>query len=208
MLMTEIKRERFDAETVDNRAPLLALAESARAVLGYDVLAKKVEKSAATAVSEESELRAVLAALEIDILNERDVVRYQKERLIERTTELMQEWMEKTAKRSFEECREYSFDQFGGPCWRMETIKEYRQPIPEFVLAKAVQIKERMPECEIYIEHLEDHPDPFLIVGSSKAQYSWKKPAEYYYVEAWAEPKFEGRIGAGGGGEASDDIPF
>ena len=214
MLMTEIKRERLGSVVSDTTTPLRALAESAKSVLGYDVLAKQMEKAAAAtdaAVTAESELRAVLTALEIDILNEADVMRYQKERLIERTTELMREWMEKMAKKDFGDCLEYSFDRFSGPEWSLIAIKEYKQPIPEFVLAKAVQIKERMPECELWVECLEDHPDPFLMVSVGKPQYSWMRPRDHYMVEVWAEPKFEGRMsGSGGSGSSSDrdDIPF
>lgn len=189
LLMEEIRRTKLNAVEVDGAVTGLAsLAESAKALLGYDVLSKRV---ATVAVQQETELRTVLAALEIDILDERDVIRYQKERLIERTAELMQEWVERTVKQEFSDCAENGYNAFGGPNWRLMKIEEYKQPIPEHVLAKAVQIKERLPECAIYVEHLEDHPDPFLLVGAAPAKYSWCRPEEHYYVEVWAEPKFE-----------------
>jgi len=207
MLMTEIRTEKVGETATDMGLALSALAESARSVLGYDVLAKKLENTVVAV--ETSCLRMSLQSLDMEILNEQDVLRYQKERLIERTAELMQEWMEVTAKKDREETRSYGLGSFGGPQWAFQKISEYKQPVPEFVLAKAVQIKEKMPECELYIEHLQDHPDPFLFVSAEPSQYSWQRPKEYYYLAAWAEPKFEGRLNSGEArSEGVDDIPF
>jgi hypothetical protein len=207
MLMTEIRKETVGEQPTSVGPALELLAESAKAVLGYDVLAKKMESVAI--VPETTCLRMTLQSLGIEILVERDVARYQKERLIEQTTELMRKWMEDVAKHSMEEFRRGGMNQFSGPDWRMVKISEYRQPVPEHILAKAVEVKEKMPECEIYIEHLSDHPDPFLVVGAAAAKYSWYKPDEHYYLAAWAEPKFEGRLDSGEAGtEAIDDIPF
>jgi len=198
MLITEIRREAIGSEVVDSSKELLSIAEKAKELLGYNLLEASLAKSA-TVLAEETELRTVLRDLEIEILNPRDVFRYQKEQLIERTTELMREWMDRTAKDTNMKDR---LDAFGGPRWDCQKIEEYRQPVPEFVLAKAVQIKERMPGCVVLIESLSDHPDPFLLVAPAPAKYSWQKPDECYAVEVWAEPKFEGRIGGG------DDSPF
>jgi hypothetical protein len=207
MLMTEIRKEPATGQVTDVGPALLTLAESAKSILGYDVLAKKMEKT--TIATETTCLRMTLQSLGMEILNEQDVARYQKERLIERTTELMQEWMERTARVAMEDYHRGELDRFSGPGWSMIKIAEYKQPVPEFVLAKAVEVKEKMPECELYIEHLEDHPDPFLVVGAEKARYSWLKPEEHYYLVAWAEPKFEGRLWTGEAGtEKIDDIPF
>lgn len=189
LLMEEIRRTKLNTAEVDSGlGSLTSLAESAKALLGYDVLAKRV---ATTTTTQETELRTVLAALEIDVLDERDVIRYQKERLIERTAELMQEWVEQRIKQEFSDCASNGYNSFSGPDWRLMKIEEYKQPIPEHVLAKAVQIKERLPQCAIYVEHLEDHPDPFLLVGAAPPQYSWQRPEEHYFVEVWQEPKFE-----------------
>jgi len=202
MLMTEIRKE-VVGEVTDMQPALSVLAESAKAILGYDVLAKRMEKILVT--TETTLLRMTLQSLELSVLNERDVLRYQKEQLIARTTELAQAWMDEVAKAEFDSCVQNGFSTFTGPNWRLTTIHEYRLPVPEFILAKAVQIKEKMPECAIYIEHLDDHPDPFLVVGASKSAYSWQKPEEHYYLDVWAEPKFEGRLNSG---ESDDDIPF
>lgn len=208
MLMTEIRKEKVN-DVIHADASLAVLAESARSILGYDLLAKTVEKKAAATEDETTLLRQVLASLDLEVLNAFDVAKYQKERMIERTAELAKEWMEELAKRSFEQIRSYAFDAFHGPNWRLSKIEEYKQPIPEFVLAKAVQIKEKMPEVTILIESLEDHPDPFLIVAFPAPAYSWEKPKEHYYIEVWAEPKFEGMLSSGATAtSAIDDIPF
>ena len=191
MLMTEIRTVTM-GDTPETKGAIASLAESAKSILGYDVLAKHVGTK--TEVAEGSDLRLALSELEIDILNPADVLRYQKERLVEETTIKMQEWLKSIS-------RQNRTSQFAGPGWGFQKISEYRQPVPEFVLAKAVQIKERVPDCEIYIESLSDHPDPFMFVGP-KSQYPWCKPDELYYVEVWEEPKFEERL------TNSGDIPF
>lgn len=195
MLMTEIRREGIDEQATDVGPALVALAESARAVLGYAVLAKQVGTLAIK--TETTLLRMTLQSLDLPILNEHDVARYQKERLIERTAELMQEWIKRTAEVGADSFHDNGLDSFSAGAWVRTKINEYKQPVPEFVLAKAVQIKEKMPECTIYVESLQDHPDPFLVVGAAKPEYSWRKPDEHYYLDVWAEPKFEGRLASG-----------
>lgn len=191
MLMKEIRRDKAGIE-IDTSTALSCLAESARTLLGYSVLADTVEQVGKK--PGENQLLAILEELDIEILNEQDVVRYQKEMLITRTTVLMQKWMEETAKASLDDVRVAGHVSFGGPSWQLVKIDEYRLPIPEFVLQKAVQIKERMPECVLYVEWLSDHPDPFLLVAPSPGRYSWQKPEEHYYIEVWDEPKFEGML--------------
>jgi hypothetical protein len=192
MLMTEIRKESIGMVEQINGG-LASLAESAMSVLGYDVLAKITGK---VSLEEMTPIQAALQELEIEVLNRRDVFVYQRERMIERTVELCKEWLrEQPSRETFDR-----LDRFSGPSWIFHKISEYKQPIPEFVLAKAVQIKQRVPECEIYVVALEDYPDPFLVIGG-KQKYSWQEPDEAHYVEVWAEPKFEGRIN-------TEEIPF
>jgi hypothetical protein len=82
---------------------------------------------------------------------------------------------------------------FIGPSWDKTRIEQYREPIPEFVLNKAIQIKKAMPEVRIYVQHLSEHPDPFLIVATKHKDYECLD-AQELWVEVWEEPKFEGRI--------------
>lgn len=66
--------------------------------------------------------------------------------------------------------------------WTNTEIKNYQQPIPEFVLNKALQIKERVPSAQFFVEHLEEKHDPFLKVKHGNLD---------LYIEVWDEPKFE-----------------
>lgn len=72
--------------------------------------------------------------------------------------------------------------------WRTVSLAEYKAPIPEFVLRKALAIKAACPGVAFHIEELRiDHipADPFLVVSLDH---------ERYYVEVWDEPKFEAAI--------------
>lgn len=71
--------------------------------------------------------------------------------------------------------------------WEKFHIDMYPRPIPEHVLNKAIQIKERLPSVDFFVDELRSNriPDPFLLV---------KLGREEYYIEVWDEPKFEGRI--------------
>jgi hypothetical protein len=66
--------------------------------------------------------------------------------------------------------------------WQRTWLKYYKEPVPEFVLRKAMAIKEELPDAEYFIEHLGQKQDPFLCVIHN----GWTE-----YVEVWAEPKFE-----------------
>jgi hypothetical protein len=181
--MTEIRRESIGAIAVTDSL-MLSLSITAKEVLGYEVMDKALSK---TSAAEMTSLQAALKALEIETLHPNDVGTYQKERLIEQTMANINKWILETK----DLASVHSYNRFGGPAWVQEKIREYKQPIPEFVLAKAVQIKQAIPECEIYVESLEDYPDPFLLVAipDGRAYYPHK---ESFYVEVWEEPKFEG----------------
>lgn len=164
---------------------VFSLARQAQEVLGYNLLQKITGNFAV----ELTTLQAALKEAEIEVLLPGDVLAYQKERQIEQTKANLERWLSEFAGKT----KVYRYERFDGPAWVEQKISEYTQPVPEFVLAKAVQIKQAVPECEIYIESLQDHPDPFLVVAiPGPTQYSEAK--ERYYVEVWAEPKFEGRL--------------
>jgi hypothetical protein len=174
MQITEIRRivPRAEPAVV---APEPTILERAQEVLGYKPYVQLIETSKATA------LRAKLADLEIEVLNRDDVLRYQAEHAAE---EMLGEKFHALLIQ----------DRWGQPweyltIWKREAIENYSEPIPEFVLNKAVQIKQRVPEVKIFIEHLEFGLDPFLVVTTGER---WKDQ-ETEYIEVWAEPKFEGR---------------
>jgi hypothetical protein len=208
MLMTDIRKSAVGAGVTDLGPALLSLAESAREVLGYDVLEKRMNTT--VVVAETTCLRMTLQSLGIEVLVEQDVARYQKEQLIAHTAAKMQEWMKQTGEKGMDDFHTHGLHQFNSPGWQRTAIKEYRQPIPEHILAKAVEVKQQMPECEIWVESLEDHPDPFMIVAGGPPRYSWYKPEEHYYLAAWDEPKFEGRLDSGEAGTATigDQVSF
>jgi hypothetical protein len=71
--------------------------------------------------------------------------------------------------------------------WDSTPIKGYRNPIPEFVLGTALNVKEVFPQAVFYIQsfierqsQVED--DPFLIAEIDNQR---------FYLEVWNEPGFE-----------------
>jgi hypothetical protein len=152
----------------DTTDPRKRLAAEAEDVLGYTPLRKALRTPGA--------LRRVLAKLEIAVLDEESVNRYKAQ---------MVEHYETHGKMQM-------------PTWRLKRIQEYTQPVPEFVLSKAVQIKRELPEAQFYIDQLA--VDPFLIVSLVELM-DWNHnrqrqldPETAAYVEVWAEPKFEAAL--------------
>ena len=83
--------------------------------------------------------------------------------------------------------------------WRLTSLKNYAQPVPELVLQKAVEIKRELPEAEFFVDQLA--VDPFLLVSlTGIPDYSRNTPSRNLdpetaaYVEVWAEPKFEAEM--------------
>lgn len=185
MEMTEIRREPIE-QCAEECSSIAELAQAAEDVLGYSVLQRMTKKKEAP--NSLTPLQIALKSIDIDILNAEDVKRYQRERIIEETIVKVKEWLD-AAKADGD-----IPSGFSGPVWHREKIKEYSQPVPEFVLAKAVQIKKAFPDCQIIVESLLQHPDPFLVVEIPNPRYEWMPGDERYYVEVWAEPKFEGRL--------------
>ncbi|MCK5605670.1 hypothetical protein KAR91_27495 [Candidatus Pacearchaeota archaeon] len=70
--------------------------------------------------------------------------------------------------------------------WDETPISEYGEPIPEFVIDTALQVKQAIPEAEFSIEYFvhRNENDPFL---------SFKVPGvqRRFVVEVWDEPDFE-----------------
>ena len=75
--------------------------------------------------------------------------------------------------------------------WDMTNLSDYAEMVPDFVLAKAIQIREKVPSayfCVDYLAGKEERnivardPDPFLVV---------RYGSESYHIEVWDERKFE-----------------
>jgi hypothetical protein len=190
MLQTEIRREIAPAlvETVE----VMSLAEQAETLLEYSVLKTALDRTG----NDMPKLARVLRDLDVSILNYADVEKYQTEHLREVAERNFKTWLATPARTKH--------DVFYCPRWDRTEIKQYNEPIPEFVLNKAVQIKQAYPDVKFYVEKLNESPDPFLIAcRTEKMTYSWNTGSgdntydgvkEEYYIEVWAEPKFEGSL--------------
>jgi leucyl aminopeptidase (aminopeptidase T) len=86
MLLTEIKHEPISLPPAFDDG-MGQLAEDAANFLGYDVLRGSLETP-----PELPRLAQALAELGIDVLNKQDVLTYMRERLVDRTLELYDEW--------------------------------------------------------------------------------------------------------------------
>lgn len=174
MQMSQIRREILTApESIDFGADLVRDAQD---ILGYSC----IEASKNASVTDDP-LSSSLRKLQIETLNPYDVKFYQ----MERRHEVEREWLDR--QRSNDPDRLAGLNRYQWPEWIETEISHYSEPIPFHVLDKAVQIRRELPECKIFIEHLTEHPDPFLLVKSGKYD---EKVA---YIEVWEEPRFEGR---------------
>jgi len=163
-----LQRTPVDVENLDLNDPRQKLATDAEALLGYTPLREELRTPGT--------LKRVLAKLEMEILDLESVTAYKKQ---------MAAHYETAGK-------------MAQPTWRLTELKEYKKPVPEFVLQKAVEIKKLLPEAEFYVEQLA--VDPFLIVSLAPlvdfASTNWTldrdmDPEMSAYVEVWSEPKFE-----------------
>jgi hypothetical protein len=163
-----LTRVPVDIENLDLTDPRQKLATEAETLLGYTPLRQELRTPGT--------LKRVLAKLEISVLEEKSVFAYKKQM-----------------------AQHYSTSgKMLDPTWRITSLKNYGQQVPEFVLQKAVEIKRELPEAMFYVEQLAI--DPFLIVTlkplndyvSSHNTLKRVLDAETAaYVEVWSEPKFE-----------------
>lgn len=74
--------------------------------------------------------------------------------------------------------------------WAMHELSAYAEPIPEFVLQTAVDIKRAHPDAEFCICALEEDrvvADPFLVLRIPDGDVEHE-----YYLEVWNESRFDG----------------
>jgi hypothetical protein len=160
--LTEVDQER------------LYLATRAKDLLGYGRLSADVTGTRVIG-AKEGKLTQALLQIDFMVLDTATVIDYQ---------------LDEVARRNREHISEHLWDWCVGyyvpACWQHTQLSEYSQPIPEFVLDKAIRIKETFPEVHFYVQHLNDpKADPFLIVAHDR---------EVYYIEAWDEPRFEAQL--------------
>ena len=140
------------------------LAEQAMTLLEYNVLAKHLGMG--------GPLACILRACNIPVLNEQEVERYQSYMRIKVAAKL------NAAQEAI---------------WKRDNITHYKEPIPEFVLRKAIQIKQRYQNANFMVEYLTvgfKSIDPFLIVCRG----AYNLALEKYYIEVWDEPEFEAKM--------------
>jgi hypothetical protein len=173
MVHSDIKRSKFTT-MVSEEVLMPSIQEEAVAVLGY----KKPEPQQVVS----DELGGVLAKLEIEILNWRDVLTYQVQQRHKREETLLSAALAPDQNLPSEWGRRFEAQ------WQCTPIEEYRGYVPDFALQKAIEIKKVLPRAQIIIEHLKDSPDPFMLVRTGD---TWSDKG--YYVEVWDEPGFENR---------------
>lgn len=150
------------------------LATRAADLLGYRRLADDVAGRLSLGV-ETGKLTAALQTLEITVLDTGSVINYQIDEAGRLTKELIHERF-----------RDWVCGYFSAATWTHTVLTEYDRPIPEFVIDKAIKIKELVPDVQFYIQHMNDpKADPFLVAYLNK---------EIYYIEAWDEPRFEATL--------------
>jgi hypothetical protein len=121
-----------------------------------------------------------LAKLEIEPLNEKQVEIYKRKKIeaennkLERKGLDLNEWS--VERRNYTLVVE----------WKAIPLRGYEKPVPDFVLNKAVQIAEKLPQAVFHVEEFQVRevplPDPFLVVSYE---------GERYWIEVWDEKDFE-----------------
>jgi hypothetical protein len=194
--------ERKELRPIEVPESLRNLGDQAARVLGYRVLQKKT-------VGVLPPLAQALAELEIEVLDPVQVVSYQESVLDKlegrKPGKVKTKMVEEDYSKDDEEESEDDDDddeedvpstvpsanvkvrRSGRFRWVAIPINRYRFPIPEFALRKAIQIRQAVPEAEIFVEQVTQvpRPDPFLVV---------KFRRERYTVEVWGEPGFESKL--------------
>lgn len=157
--------QRVNFRTYNPKSAQNVLARQAATLLKYDVLAQHLEVPAL--------LGRVLAELDIQPFSKISVEEYKTEQ-----------------RKALRQRLHITYDEVA---WRTHRLAGYIMPVPEFVLAKAVQIAKKVPKAAFFVESLEVERDdggskdydPFLVVRLER---------ESYYIEVWDEPKFESQL--------------
>lgn len=156
------------------------LATKAKNLLGYRVLSGELSGSLSSSAVALGKLAEALLAKDIEVLDMGSVFAYQVAEAAKRTKSELERL---TRSGNVKQVFHWGFTPAR---WEHTEIKSYAEPIPEFVLQKAIQIKEACPDVQFYVHHLNDpKADPFLVAVHGD---------EVYFVEVWAEPGFEGRL--------------
>jgi len=163
------------------------IAKKASRVLGYRGL---------LTFNAGGKLQAILESLEIEVIDPKAVFEYQSKfgratynKPVIFVEEAIQDDDEDDEEEEDDDDEEPVRSSHGRYFWNRVPIKEYHKAIPEFVVSKAIQVKEALPEVQVFVEELQYDPDPFLVVTCKNDNF-----IEQYYIEVWEEPQFEGRF--------------
>jgi hypothetical protein len=162
----------------ETRSPLemerIHLADKAAAILGYHAL-KADTMGQKTMAAVTGPLTGTLLQLEIETLDVNSVIAYQLDEMTRRNRQAIEERFS-----------DYVAGWFSFGTWLHTALGDYQRPVPEFVIDKAIRIKEACPQVQFFIQHLSDpKADPFLVAKLEK---------EVYYIDAWDEPRFESSL--------------
>lgn len=159
-----------DVAEADLSNSRVGLALEVEDLLGYTPLR--------TDVKAPSRLLRALAELEIDTFKMETVDAYK--------LQMQQHFHAKAKERNDERQRGMSFGWIETDvAWRKVDLGTYKQPVPEHILRKCVQIKKAIPGATFQVDELRDQSrvvDPFMVVTLA---------GEGAYFEVWDEPKFE-----------------
>ncbi|WDI45050.1 hypothetical protein [Bremerella sp. P1] len=75
--------------------------------------------------------------------------------------------------------------------WRMLELASYPEPVPEYALQTALDIKKKHPGVSFYVDVLEEKSvvvDPFLVMRVQSGNM-----IQDYYIEVWNESAFSGQ---------------
>ena len=67
--------------------------------------------------------------------------------------------------------------------WILIPVNRYKKRIPEFVLQTAIDVKSQFRCVELFVEELQNNPDPFLVLRLPNGK--------FLYLEVWNEPGFK-----------------
>lgn len=165
MKQTDIVRESVDVLTVDSLTE--SLHQQAADVLGYSC----ASRTNLDGSSDSNVLRAAIGRLGIEILNTQSVHKYMGEMLAKRFARM--------------DSDNFDWSWRSDPAWGRVKLSEYKKPVPDFAIERAIQLKRECPQVEFWVEELSDAVDPFLIAHIGR---------EGYYIACWEEARFEAQL--------------
>lgn len=173
MPVTELRRASASAVAAPSN-PITALALKVEAVLGYSHLRKHLG-------IDPGSLASTLNELGIEPFRTEDVNRYKTEKAAKTEHEIRAAYRKRAQQELYFALPPGTYVR---ATWHTVPLREYEGEVPEYVLSRALEIKERMPNAEFDVEELRvsKRYDPFLIVYCGR---------ERFYIEVWDEKPFE-----------------